>query len=130
MVLGLVGGCSYLSHFLQSGKASSSFHGYGVNLLLPGDGITIIVSLFIKLVNSSTLIPHFVILRLPLLSSWLQWVFLKYFDIVLGLVSDKVTTPLPFCDYCGHFFYDFLFGHLHPIAYKFLIFAINAPESV
>ena len=81
MVLGLVGWCSYLLHFLQSGKASSSFHGYGVNVLLQCGGITIIVSLFIKLVNSSTLIPHFVILRLPLLSWWLQWVFLKYFDM-------------------------------------------------
>jgi len=89
--LGLVGWCSYLSHFLQSGKPSSSFHGYDVNALLQCDGITIIVSLFIKLVNSSTLIPHFVILRLLLLSWWLQWVFLKYLDMVGGLVSGELV---------------------------------------
>jgi len=35
-----------------------------------------------------------------------------------------------FCDHCSHFFMNLFFRGLHPMRYKFLIFAINAPESV
>ena len=39
---------------------------------------------------------------------------------LLGLVSDKVTTGIPFCDFLRQIF----FMALHPKWYKFLIFAI------
>ena len=45
-------------------------------------------------------------------------------DMVLGLVSDKVTTAFSICDFLRQIFFIFFFRALHPMRYKFLIFAI------
>ena len=49
---------------------------------------------------------------------------------LLGLVSDKVTTPLPICDHCSHFFLSictrcginsYFSPYLEPKGYKFAV---------